>query len=1579
MIRHGAAEGRSPAAAGEFARQDRYADGPEETQGIAIIGMACRFPDADTPEQFWENLVAGRESITAASASTAARAQANQDTDSAAWLRAGATLDGIDGFDAAFFGYSPREAALLDPQHRLFLEVCWEALEDGGAAGQRWTREVGVYAGSGTSMYLMHNLGGQTSRPRPNYLDTAQDLQLVMAADRDFLTSRVAYKLDLGGPSVNVQAACATSLYAVHLACQALLNGECDLALAGAAHVPVPQIDGYRPEPGLVLSQDGRCRAFDARATGTVFGSGVGAVLLKPLDQALADRDRVYAVVRGTAINNDGAGKPGFSAPSVSGQAAVIRQALAATDAPPGTISYVEAHGTATLTGDPIEVAALAEAFAGAPPQSCALGSVKTNIGHLGWAAGIAGLMKTALALRHRVLPPSLNFEEPNPAIDFAATPFFVQTATAPWPDRGGMRRAGVSAFGLGGTNAHVILEEAPETAGGAASTVGWDASERDAAVGGRTGLDDTPGIHVLPLSARTGPALREFAARIGRALLDDPAPAPADAAYSLGTGRRHFEHRAAVVGADRKTLAMLLDAVANGQDDASDELDGEIGLCVGETVPWAPPRLTALCTGQGAEYLEAGRDLYLAEPVFRDFVNRADPQYRKLTGRPLSEFLYRDAARRGMPIADLRLSQPAIFTLQAALLALWESWGVTPDTLIGHSVGEYAAAYGAGVLDFETGLFLVHERAKVLHSLPESGAMATVFAGEEAVRELLDGRADAGIAAFNAPNRTVISGEGAAVEAVVAAAARRGVKCKALNIGRAAHSAQLDRALDGFRAVLGDVELRRPDRAIVSTLTGAPVGEEIATADYWCRQLRQPVRFLDAVRAVGGGADGGAGEVFLEIGPSHTLSSLARMCWDADPQREPVWLETLRWERSDLASTRLALAGAYTAGLPVDWAAVSAGGRMVSLPTYPFQRRRCWIDAPALIGSGGADGQIDGEAGPGDSWDGAGTAAGRANRPPAEGTAQYELDWIDAPAPAEAAASTGWRCLLIAPAGGSAGDLVRELEQRGATVLVHEPAEHDDATGADADGDDAMVRALTGFHPDTVLNAVPVLRKRNADLGGRALIGESAVDDVLSAGGAVTLRTFQALSAANLADATIVTVTAGAHRVLTTDDVIPAQGAIIGMARTARTEFSTVRHVLIDLGAADTRQRWASAAARLAAVLARIPALEGDAELALRGDRTLLPRLRASRTASASARPRIDPTGWYLVTGGLSGVGLEFAHALLELGVRRLVLCGRSAPGPQQAEQVRRLRQRFEAEIRVASVDVASPQQVDRLFAEYCDAAHGGVRGVVHAAGVLDDGIIDRMGWPRIAGVLAPKAQGAWNLHRAAAAHAPGLDLFVLTASVSGLFGNPGQIGHAAANTYLDALAGHRRALGLAGLSLDLGSWAQVGVLAGNTEFLRRLEERGVGTISPADGRAAVRDAMDRRASGQIAVLPTRWHELDRDHHMASNPVLADLLDDTSAGSGTAAHSPARETDVLSCCRDVLARELGFEPAQLDGLDLSGAGMDSLKALTIRNRLQRRLGVALPASICLERSTLADLAADIEERARSQARKDGD
>lgn len=870
---------------------------------IAVIGMACRFPGAPDPGAFWHNLMASEESVRIIPGGT--------DGDR---VRAAAVLDGIEGFDAGFFGYSAREAELLDPQHRVFLECAWEAIEDAGYHPDVLRGPIGVFGGTGLSTYLIHHVHpSRGSRGDSNFLDSMADLQLAVATDRDYLASRVSYKLDLTGPAITLQAACATSLYAVHLACQALLNGECETALAGAASIPVPQIEDYAFEPGMVFSPDGHCRAFDEDAEGTVFGSGAGIVLLKPLQDALDDGDSIYAVIKGSAINNDGGRKVGYTAPSVGGQVRVIRDALEVAEVDPATVGYVEAHGTGTTLGDPIEVTALTEAFGTDPAtHRCALGSVKTNIGHLGWAAGMAGLIKTVLALCHGRIPASLNFRSPNPHIDFDNSPFYVAREATDWPATGDTpRRAGVSAFGLGGTNAHVVLEEAPR----------------------RTEPVNTPepAARLMPLSARSPRALAELAGRYAEALAADPELDLTAAAATAALGRRHHPCRAAVVAADPAEAVAELTAIAEGAHEFTGPRE--------ETAPFT---VAALFSGQGGEYLGMGRELYRTEPVFREALDACDSVLHAYLKVPVREFLY--AADGIGAISRIEHAQPVLFAVQTALFRLWESWGIRPMVMMGHSLGEYAAAWAAGVFSLEDGLRLVAERGRLLQSLPANGSMAAVLASEQDVLDLLGADSVVAVAAVNGPANTVISGRSQDVAATCARLRDSGLEVKELRITRAGHCALMDPVLDAFEDVVRSIELRAPRHRLISNLTGTVVDAQVTDPAYWRRHLREPVRFLDGLNTLTTlGVDAA-----IEIGAAPVLTGIAA---SAVPDSPVTWLHSLRPEHDDRGQVLTGLGALYERGAQVEWEAVYREPFMRRhLPTYPFQRERHWIEPSGSV-----------------------------------------------------------------------------------------------------------------------------------------------------------------------------------------------------------------------------------------------------------------------------------------------------------------------------------------------------------------------------------------------------------------------------------------------------------------------------------------------------------------------------------------------------------------------------------------------------------------------------------------------------
>jgi phthiocerol/phenolphthiocerol synthesis type-I polyketide synthase E len=883
---------------------------------LAVVGMAGRFPGAANLAEYWENLRTGVESISFFSreeliASGVHPALAGRPD----YVPAAPILDDPSLFDAAFFGYSPREARFIDPQQRLFLECAWEAVEHAGYDPERYDGPIGVYGGAAINTYLLF------SGLLPRFVD--EYLLTLSASDKDFLATRVAYKLNLTGPAVTVQSACSTSLVAVHLAARSLLDGECEMALAGGVSVRVPQRAGHLYEEGSIFTPDGHCRAFDARAGGTIFGSGVGIVVLKRLADAVADRDTIHAVVKGTAVNNDGSGKVNYTAPSVERQAAAVAEALANADVDAATVSYVEAHGTGTRVGDPIEVAALTRAFRAFTEERgyCAIGSVKTNIGHLDAAAGVAGLIKTVLALEHAEIPASLHFEQPNPEIDFESTPFRVNDTLSPWRAGPTPRRAAVNALGVGGTNAHVILEEAPpkEPAG---------PSRRD---------------QLLLLSARTGAALDAATSALADHLGREPVDL-SDVAYTLQVGRRELEHRRVVRCRERgDALAGLetLDArrVRSGRCDPA-----------GRDVVFMFP-------GQGTQHVGMGAELYRSEPEFRERLDRVAELFRPRLRLDLRSILSCDGEDAEEAAAELdrtAVAQPALFAVEHALAGALSSFGLRPQALVGHSIGELTAACCADVFSLEDAVEIVSDRGRLLQALPE-GAMLAVPLAEEKLLPYLDG--ELSLAAVNAASQCVVAGGVDEVRELERRLREDGIRSHALRVSRAFHSAATDPIVEAFRECVERISLRPPRIPFVSNVTGTWIRADEATdPGYWARQLRETVRLRDGFEEL---ARGG-GRALVEVGPGHTLCGYARR--QPAPAGERVVVPTLgaaTGGRTETEALLGALGELWLAGVEVDWAdyASSERRRRVPLPTYPFERRRYWVESQDRS-SGSSNGQ---------------------------------------------------------------------------------------------------------------------------------------------------------------------------------------------------------------------------------------------------------------------------------------------------------------------------------------------------------------------------------------------------------------------------------------------------------------------------------------------------------------------------------------------------------------------------------------------------------------------------------------------
>ncbi len=900
----------------------------DDIEQIAIIGMAGRFPGAKNIDQFWRNLREGKECTTQFSEKELLeRGVPEEEFSHPDYVKSGLVLENIDLFDAGFFGYTAKQVEIMDPQQRFFLEVAWEALENGGCNPDSYDGAIGVFAGAGGNDYrkrIAADFSSVTSDIEP--------FQVMIANDPDFLTTRVAYSLNLKGPCFTLQTACSTSLVAVHVACQHLLMYQCDVALAGGVSIRLPQGVGYRYREGMIWSPDGHCRAFAADSGGTLLGRGAGAVVLKRLTDAITERDTIYAVIKGSAVNNDGAFKVGFTAPSVDGQAAAVAMAQEVSGVSPETISYIEAHGTGTPLGDPIEIQALTQAFRlkTAAKNYCAIGSVKTNIGHLDQAAGVAGLIKTALSLKNKEIPSSLHCKEQNPDIDFPNSPFYVNTELTDWQSDNGPRRAGVSSFGIGGTNAHVVLEEAPALQNASESRP-WQ---------------------LLLVSARTRDGVGRAAANLAAYLQDNPKVDLPDAAYTLQVGRKHFDYRWA--------------AVCKDIDQAVTFLSGNVDPVYSREGERRKQDVVFMFSGQGSQYVGMGEEIYKTEPLFRDQLDYCVEVLKPFINLDLREILF--PSPDNVPAAkelinQTRIAQPALFVIEYSLAKLLESWGITPKAMVGHSIGEYVAACLAGVFTLDDALTLVARRGKMMQDL-DPGSMLAVPLSEENLTPLLS--PDLSVAVINGPELTVVSGEENDIIAFKEKMAKdKGLECRVLHTSHAFHSHMMEPIVEEFAKAVSSFPLSAPQIPFVSNVSGTWItNEEARSPKYWAKHLRRTVRFAPCVDTLF--KEGR--QSFVEVGPGQVLVNLARLhpeskdCLLLPTTRRPV-------ERKDDPAILLNCLGElWSAGVKVDWSGFGGGElrQKIPLPTYPFDGKRFWLDSqitrknPAQIVSDGLTGISD-------------------------------------------------------------------------------------------------------------------------------------------------------------------------------------------------------------------------------------------------------------------------------------------------------------------------------------------------------------------------------------------------------------------------------------------------------------------------------------------------------------------------------------------------------------------------------------------------------------------------------------------
>ncbi len=1494
---------------------------------IAIVGMAGRFPRAADLEEFWKNLRAGVECLSFfTDEELLASGVAPELLRDPSYVKARGVLEGADLFDAAFFGYAPREAEVMDPQQRIFLETAWEALESAGYDGARYAGHVGVYGGASMNSYLSSNL-----LRAPGFLASVGGLQARIGSDRDMLATRVAYELGLRGPSLTVQTACSTSLVAVHVACQGLWAQECDMALAGGVSVAVPQKMGYRYQQEGIGSPDGHCRAFDEKARGTVSGSGAGIVVLKRLEDALRDADTIHAVIRGSAINNDGSMKVGFTAPSVEGQAEVIAAAQALGEVDPGSITYVEAHGTGTSLGDPIEVEALRQAFRGGTSRRgfCALGSVKTNMGHLDAAAGVAGLIKTVLSLEHREIPPSLNFETPNPKIDFESSPFYVSARLLPWASEG-PRRAGVSSFGIGGTNAHVVLEEAPP------AEVPSPARE----------------WQLLLLSARTETALDRATERLRRHLEDRAELSLADVAFTLQVGRRAFDHRRAVVVRDRNDAVAALGEGRRLEGAATERTNAPVAF---------------LFPGQGSQYVNMGRGLYRDEPTFREAMDAGCESLRGRLGFDLREVLHPregEEERAGERLQETSLTQPALFVIEHALARLWMSWGVEPAAMIGHSVGEYVAAHLAGVFSLEDALELVAERGRLMQSLPR-GSMLAVPLSEAELEPLLG--AELSLAAVNAARLCVASGPKASVEKLAARLRQRGTETQPVRTSHAFHSAMMDPILEPFRQRVARLRRQAPSRPFLSNVTGDWITAEQATdPGYWSRHLRERVRFADGLGRL---LQEREGVVLLEVGPGRTLSALARQSVEAG--RSVVAVPSLRHPKEaeeDRALLLRALGRLWLGGVTIDFARLHEGERRrrVPLPTYPFERRRYWVDPErgAKVATAGKRPDV-GAWFHVPVWKRSVPLLGSAPERPGDGGAAW---------------------LVFAEGTGPGAQLAERLRREGRPVAVVRPGPRFERRTED----EYTVRAV----------AREDYRALMTDLDGRGrspgIVVHAWGATPLESGGSERdrfegaqergfislLRLAQTLPRGRAGGRVrLVAVSSHLHEVTGGEAVCPERLTALAVCKVAPQERPELSACSVDVelppdGVLNQRT--------LDLLLDECRASEAGTVAALRrGNRwvQVLDPVRLGRPARE--RLRLREGGTYLVTGGLGEIGLEVAEYLARTVSARLVLVSRSPlPGREEREawvsthgesdptsrRIRRVQglEARGAEVLVATADVADLERMREVFAE-AEERFGAIHGVVHAAGTtrghsfatLDE--LDTSAWVE---QFRPKALGTCVLEEVLRGRRP--DFCVLMSSLSSVLGGLRMGAYAAANLFMDAFALAREQAGDAG-------WTSV-----NWDGWRLGEERaptGPGAALAAlallrsEGMEALERILGAPPLPQVVVstgdLDARLDQWVRRPSPEVEPAAATATPSRHTRPDLRSDYEAPRNATERTIVEIWQALLGIQPVGVHD-DFFELGGHSLLATQLATRLRDTFGVELALPVLFEAPTPAGLAGRI-------------
>jgi amino acid adenylation domain-containing protein len=1505
---------------------------------VAIVGMACRFPgSACNIDAYWRLLESGVDAISEvpqARWDVRAFYDPNPETPGKMYTREGGFLDETDKFDAAFFGITPREATLMDPQQRLLLEVGWEALEHAAIAPDRIKNSLtGVFVGISVSEYMQLGLrqGG------PDQIDAYSGTGGALSV----AAGRLSYFLRLHGPAISIDTACSSSLVAIDQAMLYLKSKKCDLALAGGVNFMLsPESTIYLCKV-KALSRDGRCKAFDISADGYGRGEGCGIIVLKRLSDAQADGDRILAVIRGSAVNHDGRSS-GLTVPNGAAQQEVIRAALANAELDPSQIDYIEAHGTGTALGDPIEIRALDAVFG--KKGELLVGTAKTNIGHLEPAAGVAGVIKVVLALQNGMIPPHLHLKNPSPHIPWDDLSIRIPGEITPWPADVERPVAGVSSFGFSGTNAHIILQAASEV-------------ERIYPTVERP-------LHVLPLSVQNETALQELAERYVNHWTTHPDDLISDVCFTAGVGRSHFSKRLAVVSDSSAQLAERLTAFKQGKD--------VVGVFGGEAPEGGQhPKVAFLFTGQGSQYVGMGRELYQTQPTFRKVLDDCDELLGPNLEQSLVSVLYPEAGAETE--AELRLNQtgftqPALFALEYALAQLWRSWGVEPSVVMGHSVGEYVAACMAGVFSLQDGLKLIAARGRLMDALPAGGATATVFANEARVTAAIAPYRDTvSIAAINGAESIVISGAGSEVEMILKQLESEGIRFTPLNVSHALHSPLIEPMLAEFEKTVKEITFSKPQIKLISNLTGQVAGaHEIKQPAWWCRHVRQPVRFAESMRTL----EELGYKVFVEVGAHPVLLGMGQQRVSGDAG---LWLPSLRRGRSDWQQMLESLGTLYVRGVEVDWEGFDRdyARHKISLPTYPFQRKRYWIDtsSPKVTERKKHVESLKDKI---SDW-------------------LYEIQWQAKELGDGADVSPEFplqNLLILADRSGLSDSLAERLRKSGVNcTLVFNESDFkqysDERFAIDPYRQKDYMRLLEshaenhGRKPTGIIHMWALDSRNDNNLSSSSL----AQTHHLLCGSVLNL--FQVIESSDRLKSTrLWLVTRGVQSREMVQSQAINQAPLWGLGRVAITEFSEFIGGLIDL---DPRNSDHEAEILLQEILES----DGEKQVAFHDNSRRVARLVPKTNASASDS-RIHANGSYLITGGLGGLGLRVARWIAEQGARHLVVIGRNAPSQSAMDAICEI-ESTGAKVRVRQADVTQEEQVKKIIEEL-EPHLPPLRGVLHLAGVLDDGLLIRQSWDRFARVMAPKVAGGWNLH-AATKHLK-LDFFVLFSSASSVFGSAGQGNYAAANAFLDALASYRHCLGLPGVAIEWGPWTKTGMTAdmgSHTE--KRLTGFGLEMI-PSELGLKVLGQVIGQTQPQVCVLRADWPKFIEQFPGGNEPpFFAEICKDwikqqkpeSSAEIGinipdgfNDQSSELRKAFLKNYLRDRIGRVIDLArdeiPSEGNFMEL---GLDSLMIMELINFIRQDFNLSLYVREVFEKPTVLLLAEHLESELKRNTRRE--